>query len=88
MNRNHSPDHPVLGVCIVIFALSMALLYLGSFSFWMELWVRILLSLILTALGGGLYALLRRVRRLEEQVALLRDQLWRLDKHQSQTSED
>ena len=85
---NHSGDHPVLGVCIVIFALSMALLYVASSSFWMELWVRILLSLILTALGGGLYALLRRVRRLEEQVALLRDQLWRLDKHQSQTSED
>ena len=85
---NHSTDHPVLGVCIVIFALSMALLYVASSSFWMELWVRILLSLILTALGGGLYALLRRVRRLEEQVALLRDQLWRLDKHQSQTSED
>ena len=85
---NTSTDHPVLGVCIVIFALSMALLYVASSSFWMELWVRILLSLILTALGGGLYALLRRVRRLEEQVALLRDQLWRLDKHQSQTSED
>ncbi len=85
---NNSTDHPVLGVCIVIFALSMALLYVASSSFWMELWVRILLSLILTALGGGLYALLRRVRRLEEQVALLRDQLWRLDKHQSQTSED
>ncbi|WP_295632141.1 hypothetical protein [uncultured Intestinimonas sp.] len=85
---NHSADHPVLGVCIVIFALSMALLYMAAFFFWMELWVRILLSLILTALGGGLYALLRRVRRLEEQVALLRDQLWRLDKHQSQTSED
>ena len=66
----------------------MALLYMAAFFFWMELWVRILLSLILTALGGGLYALLRRVRRLEEQVALLRDQLWRLDKHQSQTSED
>ncbi len=85
---NNSTDHPVLGVCIVIFALSMALLYVASSYFWMELWVRILLSLILTALGGGLYALLRRVRRLEEQVALLRDQLWRLDKHQSQTSED
>ena len=85
---NHSADHPVLGVCIVIFALSMAFLYMAAFFFWMELWVRILLSLILTALGGGLYALLRRVRRLEEQVALLRDQLWRLDKHQSQTSED
>ena len=85
---NNSADHPVLGVCIVIFALSMALLYMAAFFFWMELWVRILLSLILTALGGGLYALLRRVRRLEEQVALLRDQLWRLDKHQSQTSED
>ncbi len=85
---NNSTDHPVLGVCIVIFALSMALLYMAAFFFWMELWVRILLSLILTALGGGLYALLRRVRRLEEQVALLRDQLWRLDKHQSQTSED
>ena len=85
---NHSADHPVLGVCIVIFALSMALLYMAAFFFWMELWVRILLSLILTALGGGLYALLRRVQRLEEQVALLRDQLWRLDKHQSQTSED
>ena len=85
---NDSTDHPVLGVCIVIFALSMALLYVASSFFWMELWVRILLSLILTALGGGLYALLRRVRRLEEQVALLRDQLWRLDKHQSQTSED
>ncbi|HJC40334.1 MAG TPA: hypothetical protein H9701_02115 [Candidatus Intestinimonas pullistercoris] len=85
---NNSTDHPVLGVCIVIFALSMALLYVASSFFWMELWVRILLSLILTALGGGLYALLRRVRRLEEQVALLRDQLWRLDKHQSQTSED
>ena len=85
---NNSTDHPVLGVCIVIFALSMAFLYMAAFFFWMELWVRILLSLILTALGGGLYALLRRVRRLEEQVALLRDQLWRLDKHQSQTSED
>ena len=85
---NNSTDHPVLGVCIVIFALSIALLYMAAFFFWMELWVRILLSLILTALGGGLYALLRRVRRLEEQVALLRDQLWRLDKHQSQTSED
>ena len=85
---NHSADHPVLGVCIVIFALSMAFLYMAAFLFWMELWVRILLSLILTALGGGLYALLRRVQRLEEQVALLRDQLWRLDKHQSQTSED
>ena len=85
---NNSTDHPVLGVCIVIFALSMSLLYMAAFFFWMELWVRILLSLILTALGGGLYALLRRVQRLEEQVALLRDQLWRLDKHQSQTSED
>ena len=85
---NHSADHPVLGVCIVIFAPSMAFLYMAAFFFWMELWVRILLSLILTALGGGLYALLRRVQRLEEQVALLRDQLWRLDKHQSQTSED
>ena len=85
---DHTMDRPVLGVCIVIFALSMALLYVAAFFFWMELWVRILLSLILTALGGGLYALLRRVRRLEEQVALLRDQLWRLDKHQSQTSED
>ena len=85
---NHSADHPVLGVCIVIFALSMAFLYMAAFFFWMELWVRILLSLILTALGGGLYALLRRVQRLEEQVALLRDQLRRLDKHHSQPSED
>ena len=85
---NNSPDHPVLGACIVIFFSSLAFLYLACFFFWMELWVRILLSLVLTALGGGLYALLRRVQRLEEQVALLRDQLWRLDKHQSQTSED
>ena len=44
--------------------------------------------LILTALGGGLYALLRRVRRLEEQVALLRDRLWRLEDHRSQISKD
>ena len=85
---NNSTDHPVLGVCIVIFALSMALLYMAAFFFWMELWVRILLSLILTALGGGLYALLRRVRRLEEQVALLRDRLWRLEDRRSQISKD
>ena len=85
---NNSTDHPVLGVCIVIFALSMAFLYMAAFFFWMELWVRILLSLILTALGGGLYALLRRVRRLEEQVALLRDRLWRLEDRRSQISKD
>ena len=85
---NNSTDHPVLGVCIVIFALSMALLYMAAFFFWMELWARILLSLILTALGGGLYALLRRVRRLEEQVALLRDRLWRLEDRRSQISKD
>ena len=84
---NHT-DHPVLGACIVIFALSMALLHLAAFLFWMELWARILLSLILTALGGGLYALLRRVRRLEEQVALLRDRPWRLEDRRSQISKD
>ena len=83
---NNSTDHPVLGVCIVIFALSMALLYVASSYFWMELWVRILLSLILTALGGGLYALLRRVRRLEAQVEFLRDQLARLERSSATTS--
>ena len=85
---HNSTDHPVLGVCIVIFALSMALLYVASSFFWMELWARILLSGVLTALGGGLYALLRRVRRLEEQVALLRDRLWRLEDRRSQISKD
>lgn len=85
---NNSPDHPVLGACIVIFFSSLAFLYLACFFFWMELWVRILLSLVLTALGGGLYALLRRVRRLEGQVDFLQDQLWRLENRQSQTSED
>ena len=82
---NHT-DHPVLGACIVIFALSMALLHLAAFLFWMELWARILLSLILTALGGGLYALLRRVRRLEAQVEFLRDQLARLERSSATTS--
>ena len=83
---HNSTDHPVLGVCIVIFALSMALLYVASSFFWMELWARILLSGVLTALGGGLYALLRRVRRLEAQVEFLRDQLARLERSSATTS--
>ena len=83
---DHTMDRPVLGVCIVIFALSMALLYVASSFFWMELWARILLSGVLTALGGGLYALLRRVRRLEAQVEFLRDQLARLERSSATTS--
>ena len=83
---DHTMDRPVLGVYIVIFTLSMALLYVAAFFFWMELWVRILLSGILTALGGGLYALLRRVRRLEAQVEFLRDQLARLERSSATTS--
>ena len=75
-------NHPVIGVCILIFVVSMVLLTLCAPLLDIDLWLtfRILFSLILTALGGLITALWMRLRRLETQVRFLQEQLYKLEK--------
>ena len=82
---NSDWNHPVIGVCILIFVVSMVLLTLCAPLLDIDLWLtfRILFSLILTALGGLITALWMRLRRLETQVRFLQDQLYRLEKDAS-----
>ena len=78
-------DHPIIGICILFFAVSMLLLTLCTPLLDVDLWLtfRILFSLILTALGGLIAALWIRLRRLETQVRFLQDQLYKLEKDAS-----
>lgn len=80
MNSDWNP--PVIGVCILIFVVSMVLLTLCAPLLDIDLWLtfRILFSLILTALGGLITALWMRLRRLETQVRFLQEQLYKLEK--------
>ena len=82
---NSEWNHPVIGICILVFFASLLLLSLCAPLFDMDLWLasRILLSLILAALGGLITALRLRLRRLEAQVRFLQDQLDRLEKDPS-----
>ena len=82
---NSDWNHPVIGVCILIFVVSMVLLTLCAPLLDIDLWLtfRILFSLILTALGGLITALWMRLRRLEAQVRFLQDQLYKLEKDAS-----
>ncbi len=79
---NSDRNHPVIGVCILIFVVSMVLLTLCAPLLDIDLWLtfRILFSLILTALGGLITALWMRLRRLETQVRFLQEQLYKLEK--------
>ncbi|MCC2258076.1 hypothetical protein AAAT94_07370 [Intestinimonas aquisgranensis] len=79
---NSDWNHPVIGVCILIFVVSMVLLTLCAPLLDIDLWLtfRILFSLILTALGGLITALWMRLRRLETQVRFLQEQLYKLEK--------
>lgn len=82
---NNDWNHPVIGICILVFFVSMLLLTLcvslsdGNTWFFLCL----LPSLILAALGGLIMALWLRLRRLETQVRFLQDQLYRLEKDAS-----
>ena len=79
---NSDWNHPVIGVCILIFVVSMVLLTLCAPLLDIDLWLtfRIIFSLILTALGGLITALWMRLRRLETQVRFLQEQLYKLEK--------
>ena len=79
---NSDWNHPVIGVCILIFVVSMVLLTLCAPLLDIDLWLtfRIRFSLILTALGGLITALWMRLRRLETQVRFLQEQLYKLEK--------
>ena len=79
---NSDWNHPVIGVCILIFVVSMVLLTLCAPLLDIDLWltIRILFSLVLTALGGLITALWMRLRRLETQVRFLQEQLYKLEK--------
>ena len=79
---NSDWNHPVIGVCNLIFVVSMVLLTLCAPLLDIDLWLtfRILFSLILTALGGLITALWMRLRRLETQVRFLQEQLYKLEK--------
>lgn len=79
---NSDWNHPVIGVCILIFVVPMVLLTLCAPLLDIDLWLtfRILFSLILTALGGLITALWMRLRRLETQVRFLQEQLYKLEK--------
>ena len=79
---NSDWNHPVIGVCILIFVVSMVLLTLCAPLLDIDLWLtfRILFSLVLTALGGLITALWMRLKRLETQVRFLQEQLYKLEK--------
>ena len=85
---NSDWNHPVIGICILVFFASMLLLTLCAPLLDIDLWLtfRILFSLILTALGGLITALWMRLRRLETQVRFLQDQLYRLEQDPATTS--
>ena len=85
---NSDWNHPVIGICILVFFASMLLLTLCAPLLDIDLWLtfRILFSLILTALGGLITALWMRLRRLETQVRFLQDQLYRLEQDLATTS--
>ena len=85
---NSDWNHPVIGICILVFFASMLLLTLCTPLLDMDLWCsfRILFSLILAALGGLITALWLRLRRLETQVRFLQDQLYRLEQDPATTS--
>lgn len=85
---NSDWNHPVIGVCILIFVVSMVLLTLCAPLLDIDLWLtfRILFSLVLTALGGLITALWLRLRRLETQVRFLQDQLYKLEQDPATTS--
>lgn len=85
---NSDWNHPVIGICILVFFASMLLLTLCTPLLDMDLWFsfRILFSLILAALGGLITALWLRLRRLETQVRFLQDQLYRLEQDPATTS--
>ena len=82
---NSDWNHPVIGICILVFFASLLLLTLcaslsdGNYCFFLCLPP----SLILAALGGLITALWMRLRRLEAQVCFLQDQLYRLEKDAS-----
>ena len=79
---NIDREHPNIGVCTLIFVISMLLLTLCTPLLDMDLWLafRILFSLIFAALGGLIAALWLRLRRLETQVRFLQEQLYKLEK--------
>ena len=85
---NSDWNHPVIGICILVFFVSMLLLTLcvslsdGNDWFFLCL----LPSLILSALGGLITTLWMRLRRLEIQVRFLQDQLYRLEQGPVTTS--
>ena len=82
---NSDWNHPVIGICILVFFASLLLLTLcvslSDVNYWFFLCL--LPSLILAALGGLITALWMRLRRLEAQVCFLQDQLYRLEKDAS-----
>ena len=82
---NSDWNHPVIGICILVFFASLLLLTLcvslSDGNYWLLLCL--LPSLILAALGGLITALWMRLRRLEAQVCFLQDQLYRLEKDAS-----
>ena len=85
---NSDWNHPVIGICILVFFVSLLLLTLCTPLLDMDLWLsfRILFSLILAALGGLIAVLWMRLSRLETQVRFLQDQLYRLEKDTATTS--
>ncbi|MGN8969172.1 hypothetical protein [Intestinimonas sp. HCP28S3_D6] len=85
---NSEWNHPVIGICILVFFVSMLLLTLCAPLLDMDLWLafRVLFSLILAALGGLIAVLWMRLSRLETRVRFLQDQLYRLEKDTATTS--
>ncbi|MBM6975266.1 hypothetical protein [Intestinimonas butyriciproducens] len=85
---NSEWNHPLIGICILFFVISMVVLPLCVSLSDGNLWLILCLfpSLILTALVGCIAALWMRLRRLETQVRFLQDQLYKLEKDSATTS--
>ena len=79
---NSDWNHPVIGICILVFFVSMLLLALCVSLFDVTSWffLSLLPSLALATLGGLIAALWLRLRRLETQVRFLQEQLYKLEK--------
>ena len=74
---NGDKEHPLAGLCIVLFVVFLAVL--TALFHGLPGALPAFLSLVFAVLGGLGLALWKRVRKLEEQVTSLRDRLWKLE---------
>ena len=67
--------HPLTGICIILFLAFIFVFTIFGYTFelYLSLGARIFFSLILTAVGGLIAALWRRIRLLEAQISSLRE---------------